>query len=337
MFSKLLAFGVLAMMAGASVPEKVLVDTDPGEFSDDQHAAVMLLRSPEQVQVLGMTVVAGNTWAQEGYGYMRRALNAMRRDDVPIHIGAEAPLVHTAAIAKAADKRWGSAEFIGAFQRPMPANPAGASLRGVEFLIETIDRNPGQVTVLAIGPMTNIAIALRLRPDLERKIKRLVFMGGSYRERGNVTKAAEFNFWFDPEAARAVLRSAIGEKVMFGLDICHRAKLTKRHFDEIVAVKTPITELYRQEMGNNYPGFLKNPAATSPVWDALAADYLIDPGFVTKSEEAYLDVDAAFGTNYGAVVPLDRTLAPEATPVRIMMDLDFDRFFAKYKKLLTGP
>jgi len=205
----------------------------------------------------------------------------------------------------------------------------------VDILIEAIERNPGQVTVLALGPMTNLAIALRVRPEIEMKIKRVVFMGGNVRVPGNSSRAAEFNFWFDPEAAQIVLRSKIAKKLMFGLDICNRAVLNKARFDEIIAVKTPVTELYKDDYGNRYPGFFQHPGAVGYLWDELAAAYLIDPAFVTASEMMYLDVDTRFGERYGAVIPLDRKLAPVATPVQVMLSLDFGRVFRMYEALLT--
>jgi Inosine-uridine nucleoside N-ribohydrolase len=97
-----------------------------------------------------------------------------------------------------------------------------------------------------------------------------------------------------------VLRSSIAKKIMFGLDICNHAKLDKSHFDQIASAGTPITDLFREDLGNRYPGFLKKTGVSAYIWDCLAAGYLIRPGFVTKSETAYLDVDAAFGRNYGA-------------------------------------
>ena len=153
-------------------------------------------------------------------------------------------------------------------------------------MISEIENHPGEITILALGPMTNIALALRLKPEIETKIKRIVFMGGNIRVAGNASNAAEFNFWFDPEAARIVLRSRIPEKVMFGLDICNLAQIRKAEFDQIVAIKTPVTELYREDLGNRYPGFLKKPDAGGYMWDSLAAAYLLDPEFVTKSESA---------------------------------------------------
>ena len=182
--------------------------------------------------------------------------------------------------------------------------------------------------------MTNLAIALRLRPDLETRIKRLVFMGGAVHTSALAAdkRAAEFNFWFDPEAAQVVLRSAIQQKIMVGLDLCEHATIDKAHFEEIASVKTPITALYREDMGKR---FAKNPQARAGIWDCLAAAYVLDPSWVTKRESAYLDVDVTFGKEYGVVKPLDRTIAPDATPVDVLLDLNFDKFFALYKELLT--
>jgi inosine-uridine nucleoside N-ribohydrolase len=324
------------MAQGAT--ERIVFDTDPLSFTDDGHAAVMLLRSPEQVRVMGITIVAGNSWAAEGADYMWTALDTIHRTNVPVYLGAQAPLVHTAAMAEEEARLWGPFEVIAAFGRPFTAHVRKAKVQrqsAVDFLVETISGSPGVITVLAIGPMTNIAMALRLRPDLEDKIKQIVFMGGNVHVPGNVTRHAEVNFWFDPEAAQAVVRSKIPRKVMFGLDICNHAVLTRAMFDEIVAAKTPVTELFKDALGNHYPEFLNKPDATGYIWDCLAAGYLIDPAFVTKSEKIYLDVDSRFGSRYGAVTELDRKLAPDATPVEVMLDLDVPKFFRMYKDLLT--
>ncbi len=328
----------MGLLFVAAMAISIVFDTDPIHFTDDGHAAVMLLRSPEKVRVLGMTMVAGNSWAAEGADFMWDALQAIHRTDVPIHLGAQAPLVHTLAMAKEQSRLFSPLDYMAAFDRPFTSQVRKARVQrqnAVDFLIQAIDKNPGAITVFAIGPMTNIAMMLRLRPDLETKIKEIVFMGGSVHAPGNVTPFAEVNFWFDPEAAQVVLRSKIPRKVMFGLDICNHAVMTRAMFDEIVAAKTPVTEMFRDSLGNHYPEFLKKPDATGYIWDCLAAGYLIDPHFVTRSEKLYLDVDGTFGSHYGAVKELDRKFAPEATPVEVMLDLDVPKFFAMYKDLLT--
>jgi inosine-uridine nucleoside N-ribohydrolase len=276
---------------------------------------------------------------------MLHILDLLKRPQVPVYLGAETPLLHTAAMAREFNRRWGSLDYTGAFpQDPADVKAApGAHLTGkrphaenaVDFLISEIERRPGEITILAIGPMTNIALALRMKPSIETKIKRIVFMGGNVNVAGNASPAAEFNFWFDPEAARIVLRSRIPRKVMFGLDICNTAPIRRAEFDQIAGAHTPVGDLYREDLGNRYPGFLKHPDATAYLWDSLAAAYLLDPGFVTKSETRYLDVVTAWSKFYGATVPLDRRVAPDATPVTVAAALDFARVFAIYKDRLT--
>ena len=341
-----LALTVLcACAAWAAGKETVIIDTDSGLFGDDGAAVVMLLRSPDQVTVPGLTVVPGNVWSAQGAEYMLHILDLLKRPDVAVYTGATGPLIHNAAMAHEYARRWGNLSYMGAFaQTDGPPQPApGAKLSqhkprhdaAVQFLISEIDRLPGEVTVLAIGPMTNIALALRLHPGLESKIKRIVFMGGNVKVPGNATSLAEFNFWFDPEAARIVLRSKIPQKVMFGLDICNTAPIHKAEFDQIANAHTPISDLFREDLGNRYPGFLKNPNGVAYLWDSLAAAYLLDPGFVTKSETEYLDIITAWGKFYGATTKLDRTVAPQATPVQVMQQLDFNRVFALYRDKLT--
>ncbi len=310
--------------------DTVIFDTDCGVFGDDGSALVMLARSPEKVKIAGITVVSGNVWAAQSEGYLREILRLLGHGDWKPLMGAQMPLVHTPALAKLE----ASLEFQGAFADPVQIVPPGTR-SAVTAMAEMIQAAPGQVTILALGPMTNVAMLLRQHPDLEAKIKRIVFMGGNVHVPGNASPAAEFNFWFDPEAAQIVLRSRIPEKVMFPLDICNRAVLTKALFDQVVAVKTPVTERYREDLGIRYPGFLKKPEATGYLWDELAAAWLLDTGFVTASETSHLDIDTRFGKTYGATIPLDRKLAPEATPVRVMLQLDFPRVFALYKRLLT--
>jgi inosine-uridine nucleoside N-ribohydrolase len=310
---------LLLLAAAAPPPGKIVFDTDCGYFGDDGAALVMVLRSPEKVRVTAITAVSGNVWAAESAGYLTEILGLLSHPEIKPHVGAQMPLIHTTDMAKLE----APLDFQGAFGNPVKIAPPGAP-GAIDALGAAVAQNPGEITILALGPMTNVALLLRLHPDLETKIKRIVFMGGNVHVPGNASAAAEFNFWFDPEAAQIVLRSRIREKVMFPLDICNRAVLTKTRFDEIVAAHTP------------YPGFLKNPKATGFLWDELAAAWLLDTGFVTKSETEWLDIDTRFGKTYGATLPLERKLVPDATPVRVMLDLDYPRLWTLYERLLTA-
>jgi inosine-uridine nucleoside N-ribohydrolase len=317
---------VFAMPSAAQIH----VDTDSGFFADDGVALTMLLRSPVRDQVKGISVVSGNVWSREGAGFMSRTAKLLGKPDLPVLIGSDYPLIHTQEMTKQEQPL----EFAGAFSQPLPtANPPRG---GVDLLLRNIEAAPGKLTILAIGPLTNIALALRLRPDLETKIGAIVIMGGAYRVPGNASKAAEFNFWFDPEAARIVLRSAIPKKILFALDVCNTATFSKALFDQVVAVKTPITDLYREDFGNRYPGFLKNPKASGTFWDELAAAWIVDPSIATKSEPLYLDVATTFGPAYGKVQTLDRTLSPKATPVTFVTTVDVPRVTRQYLSALTA-
>src|SRR5580658_9918487 len=166
---------VLLVNLAFAQPEKVIFDTDCAYFNDDGAALVMLLQRPKQIEIQGITLVPGNFWPATGAAYMEHILKLMHRSDVPLFFGAQAPLVHTRAMSK---KETGI-EYLGAFATDPPKYTG--PVKAVDFLIESIEKSPGKVTVLELGPMTNLAIALRLRPDLASKIGRLVFMGGAMR------------------------------------------------------------------------------------------------------------------------------------------------------------
>jgi len=341
---RLLAGVLCAPFVLAVARDPVVLDTDSGWFGDDGAALVMLLRSPAQVAVQGVTLVPGNVWIPQGAEYTFHILDLLKHWNTPVYLGAEMPLMHTVEMARESERRWGPLSYTGAFaNNPTTVAPAAgakfslhkAKSGGVAFLISEIERRPGEITILALGPMTNIALALRMRPDIETKIKRIVFMGGAFRVAGNASNNAEFNFWFDPEAARIVLRSRIPKKIMFALDACNQAPIRRAEFDQIASVNTPITALFREDMGSRYPAFFKHPEAVGYMWDSLAAAYLIDPEFVTQYETRYLDVQSTWGQAYGATVPLDRRLAPAATPVTFILGLNFKRVFKLYKEKLT--
>ena len=323
------------------MPRPLLVDTDSAVFNDDAAALAMLVRRRDLFDLLGVTVVAGNHTVPQGAEHMLHLLELTGAADVPLHLGAHGPLVNTAARAARWEAEWGSIAFKGAFAAaPGVRPPHGgrfASTRprssdAAAFLIETIERHPDEVTLVALGPMTNVALVLQRRPDLAPRIRSLVFMGGSARVPGNVTPAAEFNFWFDAEAAAAVLAAPIPRIAMFGLDITNHAPLHKTRFDRIVAVDTPLTRLMRHDMG---PRFDADPAATAYVWDCITAAWLIEPAIVTASERLAITVDTTFGPTYGATIVDAGGGVESGRRVEVMLDLDVERFYALYADLLT--
>jgi len=316
----LLLTPALLLTALFPAQEPILIDCDPGRFSDDNVAISMLSRS-RKFSIRGVTVVAGNVWANEGLRNARATLQMLGEEDVPVHLGAQQPLVHTVEMSK----KEHPLEFAGAFGLKRPRTEQETA---VDFLIQSLEREP--MTVLAIGPLTNIAQALQKKPAIASRIRRLVIMGGNVHVGGNATKAAEFNFWFDPEAAQAVLRAPIGEKVLFGLDVCNRARYGKKEFDQVANGGSPIAKVFREQFGYSYPAFIKNPSATGYLWDELAAAYLIDPSLITRTETVALDVDTAFGPSYGKTLLKDNG----QTKTKVALDLSLDGTLKQYVNLL---
>ena len=315
---------------------QIVIDSDSGYFGDDGVAVVMLLRSARARDVRGITMVAGNVSTADAYRYMRDIVTRLE-ERPPVVGGALHPLVHTPGMVRVEARQWGPLDWTGALahKEVTPGSDAEEyDSDAVRFLAQAVRKNPRRVTIVAIGPMTNIALALRTYPDIETKIGELVFMGGAMDAPGNANKTAEFNFWFDPEAAQIVLRSAIPRKVMFGLDVCNTAPLTAATFNEMIAVDTPVTAMYRKDFGERYPGFLNFPGATAYLWDELAAAFVVDPSIAVHSESRLLDVVTTFGPDYGRVVALDHELAPGATPVEVVTAVDVPKVFALYKSAL---
>jgi inosine-uridine nucleoside N-ribohydrolase len=299
----------------------LIIDTDPTAFSDDNAALVMCFRGGANVS--GVTTVSGNCWAQDGLRHARKTVQLLGRR-VPVHMGAIDPRKHTALKAK----QQGPVEFYGAFGTPRPRSRKSTAF---DFLVQKLEASEG-VDILAIGPLTNIAMLVEKRPDLAARIRRLIIMGGNVYVPGNATRSAEFNFWFDPEAAAIVLRSSIPHKLLFGLDICNQVVVGRDVFDRIVQRRTPVTRLYEASFGHDFPGFYRKPDAKAYLWDELAAAYVLDPAVVKKSEKRYLDVVTDFGPEYGKVIVHDRMEG--STKVEIMLEADAQRALDLYVSLL---
>ncbi len=318
---------------------RIVFDTDSAIFNDDAAALAMLLQRRDLVDIAAITVVAGNHTVAQGSEHMLHLLEFCGVTDIPLHLGAETPLVNSVERAAEQERRWGPVSFKGAFDEAPPVRPphggAFAAVRpqppeAVTALTDAINERPGEVTVVAVGPLTNIALALRRDPTLAGRMKSLVFMGGNARVPGNVTPAAEFNFWFDPEAAHEVLAAPIPRVVMFGLDITNHAPLHQARFERIVGTDTPLTRLMRESMG---PRYARDPAATYYVWDCITAAWLLDPDVVTAAERLPIAVETTFGPDYGGTT----VVTARERPVEVMLDLDVERFFAIYEDLLTRP
>ena len=226
---------------------------------------------------------------------------------------------------------------------PPPPPPGGFATKQVEaigaaeFIVRAVQAQPGEITIVAIGPLTNVAMAIRQAPDIAPNVKQIVIMGGAVAllpdGHGNATPNAEFNFWVDPEAARAVLRSGI-PVVLSPLNVSRKTGLTKEWYERMVATDTPITRLIRTTMG---PRFESQPDASALMYDQVAVAALIDPSLVT-TRELYVDVDDSPGLNYGVSVGGEEIWpgAEGAQRMSVQYDLDWERFITMFTERITA-
>jgi len=259
-----LLLAALCSVAGAK--EKVILDSDMVVLYDDGAAMMMLAKHPD-IELLGVTIVPGNTWVSEGTAYALRQLEVLKRRDIPVALGIRYPLRAGRYETLGAERKmFGySSSYIGCFSRPEPpsyldvyraefgSDPAikPVDKHAVDFLIDTIKAHPGEVTVMPIGPCTNLAIAIRMAPEIIPLIKRVVYMGGAFDTPGNTTPSAEFNWWFDPEAAKMAVRARFAEQLIVGLDVCEKYRFNKKVFERITAVETPLQRCLRKNTGRD--------------------------------------------------------------------------------------
>ena len=202
----------------------------------------------------------------------------------------------------------------------------------MNFLIDTIKSNPGQVTVMPIGPCTNLAIAIRIAPEIVPLIKRVVYMGGAFEVPGNTTPAAEFNWWFDPEAAKMSVRAPFADQLIVGLDVCEKYRFNRKIFERITAVNTPIAKMFKQKYG---PAFEKDPNYTRLVWDTIAAAVVIDPSLIIEEETRWVDVNSDYGLDYGRSLGFHRQGPAGTQQARILLSIDEKRFWNLMVDMLT--
>jgi len=312
-------FGLgLAGPALAAEPQLVVYDND---FFGPAATDILPLIANPNVKVLGFTVVTGDGWVDEETNFLMRFLEIAGRADIPVVKGAVYPLVNTYERTKVWEQAYGKLPWKGAFNEGgetntnhptdpyrIPPNPAGTAKTPVTpgtaaaFLIAQAHRYPHQVTVIAAGPMTNIALAIRLDPDFASLARQLVFMGAILdvnlpQVTGNTNFNTDFNFVFDPEAAHIVLTAPWAKITAVG-NVSNDIIMDRALGERIDAKRTPVTDLIARSVDN------------LPLWDQLATAIAVDPTLITKSVAAYMDVDIAQGPYYGAARLWPETTAP---------------------------
>jgi inosine-uridine nucleoside N-ribohydrolase len=296
----------------------ILVDCDPGQ--DDAIALLLAVASPEVV-VLGVTTVAGNQTIEKVTVNALRVLELAGRGDIGVAAGADQPLVGELVVAADAHGETG-------LDGPDLPAPQGRPVEqhAVEFLAERLLASARPVTLVPLGPLTNVALLLAERPEAAERIERIVLMGGAIAE-GNMTPSAEFNIWVDPEAAAHVFASGL-DVTMVGLDVTNRAVLTAAHADRLRR-QGPVGEAVAA-MLDFYGAFYREAYdhGGCPVHDALAVAHVIRPGLV-ETQRRHVEVDVSDGICRGRTV-VDmrrRTVLPEPN-ARVAVDVDVPGFIS---------
>jgi inosine-uridine nucleoside N-ribohydrolase len=333
----------------AQPKRKVIINEDAsGPGGSNMQTILLMLQSPT-VEVLGITVVSGDAWRDEEVAHTLRLLEIVGRTDVPVFAGAAFPLLRTREETKLWQQQYGRVTYAGAwddrwYHEPflVPALPEGQpKIKPQEedaphFLVRTVRAHPGEITIYEGGPMTNLALAISLDRQFPELARELVFMGGSIKPDSEYAEFAEnprheFNFWFDPEAAQIVLRASWKKIVCTPTDISIKARLSPelvRHIGESTSPAAQyVKRFYVSGIGNDF------------MWDELAAASWIDPSLITKKETEYMGVDVDKGAGYGNTLTAAtrEAAALGARPVEIQMDLDKERFYEMFRKLMEAP
>lgn len=298
----------------------IILDCDPGH--DDAMAILLALGNPN-INLLGVTTVGGNQSLEKVTYNARATLEMAHATNIPVHAGCDRPIIRPLQVA--ADVH-GETGLDGA-KLPKPTRPLDEG-HAVNWIINTImSHDPGTITLVPTGPLTNIAMAVRMEPRIVSRVKEVVLMGGGYHV-GNCSAVAEFNIKTDPEAAHVVFNEN-WPITMIGLDLTHQALCTCEVQQKIDAVNTPIStfasnlmDFFRKAYQNNQD------FVDPPVHDPCAIAYLID-GNVVNTRRCPLDVEISGKLTLGMTVADLRGPEPSADEchTQVATKLDFDKFW----------
>ncbi|MFT8598290.1 nucleoside hydrolase [Acetobacter orientalis] len=329
--------------ASAQDPELVIEDNDfLGPGGSDIQSTIPLLGNPH-IKVLGFTVTTGDDWENAESAHLRRFLELAKRTDIPVAEGAVYPLLNTPALMRLHEQEFGRIPWKGAWgglgdgttvpetQPALPKLPEGlpstpaAQETAALFLIRAVHEHPHQVTIVAAGPLTNLALAIRLDPSFAATAKHLVFMGGLLDTdlmsvTGNANFASDFNMIFDPEAAHITLTAPWPAITVVG-NISNSVAMTKAYMARIAQKSTPVTR------------YLSQYISPLPMWDEMTTAIAADPSLVTQSVKAYMDIDTSQGSHYGRARVWPKDLAPRTQHVRevtIVQKIDEARFLNSF-------
>lgn len=302
-------------------PRKIIIDTDPGQ--DDAVAILLALGSPEDIDLLGITTVAGNVPLALTQKNARITCEVAGRPEVKVFAGCDAPLERPLVTAEHVH---GSTGLDG----PDLFEPTMAlqDQHGVEFIIDTLRAEaPGTVTLCPLGPLTNIGAAFRKAPDIIDRVQEIILMGGAYFEVGNITPAAEFNIYVDPEAARNVLASGV-KITMIPLDVTHKALTSRARVQAFRDLGSRVGN-FTADMLDFFERFdvEKYGSEGGPLHDPCVIAYLIQPELFS-GRHINVEIETASPLTLGMTVADWWGVTDRPANALFIGDVDADGFFA---------
>ncbi|NRB35649.1 MAG: nucleoside hydrolase [Rhodobacteraceae bacterium] len=301
-------------------PRKIIIDTDPGQ--DDAVAILLALASPDEIEVLGITTVAGNVPLALTSKNARIVCELAGHPNAKVYAGCDAPLTRKLVTAEHVHGKTGLDGPV----LPDPVMPLQDG-HAVDFIIDTLrSEAPGTVTLCPLGPLTNIATAFQRAPDIVERVQQIVLMGGAYFEVGNITPTAEFNIYVDPEAADIVFRSGV-DIVVMPLDVTHRALVTKARNDAFRAIPNRVGPAVA-EMTDFFERFdlEKYGSAGAPLHDPCVTAYLIRPDLFS-GRHVNVMVETGSDLTLGMTVADWWRVSGREPNALFIGDLDADGFF----------
>ncbi len=303
-----------------SPPRKIIIDTDPGQ--DDAAAIMLAFGSADELEVLGITTVAGNVPLSLTARNARILCELCGRTDVKVFAGADAPLSRPLVTAEHVHGKTG----LDGPDLDEPTMPL-QDMHAVDFIVETIRNAPsGTVTLCTLGPLTNVALALQKAPDLAGRMAEIIMMGGGFFEGGNITPAAEFNVYVDPEAADIVFRSGV-PIVMMPLDVTHKVLTLRSRVEKLRAIGTP-PALALVAMLEFFERFdvEKYGSDGGPLHDPTVIAYLLRPDLF-GGRHCNVEVETGSPLTTGMTVVDWWQVTGRSPNARVMRDIDADGFF----------
>ena len=299
---------------------KIIIDTDPGQ--DDAVAILLALSSPDELDVLGITCVAGNVPLPLTAKNARMVCELANKPDIPVFAGCDRPMGRELVTAEHVHGKSG-------LDGPDLPDPKMAlqEQHAVDFIINTLRAEPtASVTLCPLGPLTNIATALQCAPDIADRVAEIVLMGGAYFEVGNITPAAEFNIYVDPQAAEIVFKSGV-KIVVMSLDVTHKALVTAPRNEAFRALGTPVGEAVA-EMTDFFERFDKEKYGSSgaPLHDPCVTAYLLKPDLFS-GRHINVEIETQSELTMGMTVADWWGVSDRPPNALFIGDIDADGFF----------